>query len=52
MNEWVTCRRCKYWFEPDNDKRNYKVIQYKDAIIGVLCPRCSGFVEKKKEETA
>ncbi len=50
MSNWLTCYRCKYWFLPDNDKQNYKVVQYKDKIIGVTCPDCSHYMGQEKEE--
>jgi len=47
---WYPCERCDYWFEPDNVKKNYKVLQYKGACVGVICPYCSGTIQVPKEE--
>ena len=49
MNEnWINCHKCKYWFSPDNVKKNYKVVQYNGAIIGAICTDCSGFIQEEK----
>lgn len=44
MAEWQSCFRCNYYFEPNNDKKNYKVVEYKGSIVGVICPHCSGLI--------
>ncbi len=51
MPEWIPCYRCHYYFLPNNDKKNYKVLQFKGAIIGATCPDCSGMDKEKCQPT-
>lgn len=50
MPAWVMCYKCGYWFLPDNDKKNYKVVQYQGTIIGAICSSCSGMDKKNVKQ--
>lgn len=50
MSDWISCWQCKFWFLPDNDKKNYKVVQFEGKIIGAICPDCSGYIREKEKE--